>query len=196
MKIVASIVRKAFISEMDLLRLRQALLMCRMVADSTFLCDKREPAYSTKLERLEELMEQLFSEQGRKAVLFSEWTTMLSLIEKILKRLKLDYVRLDGSVPQKQRQPLVDRFQNTPDCRLFITTNAARASICNRQHRDNVGGAGHLQQAHRRVHRMGQKHGRPTFWSGTGGRAVAHDAWRRRIWPWPRGRRSDVAKFR
>ena len=40
MQIVAAIVRKKFLTEMDLLRLRKALLMCRMSADSTFLVDK------------------------------------------------------------------------------------------------------------------------------------------------------------
>ncbi len=50
MKIVSMITRKAFISEMDLLRLQKALLMCRMTANSTFLVDKKKPAYSSKLE--------------------------------------------------------------------------------------------------------------------------------------------------
>ncbi len=39
---------------------------------------------------------------------------MLDLIEPMLKRQKLDYVRLDGSVPQKKRQQLVNRFQDDP----------------------------------------------------------------------------------
>jgi len=60
--------------------------MCRMAADSTYLVDKQKPGYSTKLERLDELLEQLFEEQGRKVVLFSEWTTMLDLIEPLLKK--------------------------------------------------------------------------------------------------------------
>jgi hypothetical protein len=34
----------------------------------------------------------------------SEWTIMLDLIERLLVKRGLDYVRLDGSVPQKQRQ--------------------------------------------------------------------------------------------
>ena len=162
MKIVAAIVRKAFISEMDLLRLRQALLMCRMSADSTFLVEKREPSYSSKLERLDELFEQLFSEQGRKAVLFSEWTTMLGLIEKQLKRRKLKYVRLDGSVPQSRRQQLVDEFQHNPDCRLFITTNAGSTGL-NLQAANTVinvdlpWNPAVLEQRIARAHRMGQK---------------------------------------
>ena len=42
MQIVASITRKKFITEMDLLRLQKALLMCRMFADSTYLVDKEK----------------------------------------------------------------------------------------------------------------------------------------------------------
>jgi SNF2 family DNA or RNA helicase len=162
MKIVASIVRKAFISEMDLLRLRQALLMCRMSANSTFLCNKQEPSYSSKLERLEELLEQTFAEQGRKAVLFSEWTTMLSLVEEILNRLKLKYTRLDGSVPQKKRQQLVNEFQTKPDCQLFITTNAGSTGL-NLQAANTVincdlpWNPAVLEQRIARAHRMGQK---------------------------------------
>jgi SNF2 family DNA or RNA helicase len=69
--IVAQIVNKAYISEMDLLRLQKALLTCRMCADSTFLVDKVEPGFSSKLERLEELPPALAAEEGRKALLFS-----------------------------------------------------------------------------------------------------------------------------
>ncbi len=162
MKIVAGIVRKAFISEMDLLRLRQALLMCRMSADSTFLVEKRDPAYSSKLDRLDELFEQLFAEPDRKAVLFSEWTTMLGLIEKQLKRRKLPYVRLDGSVPQARRQQLVDEFQRNGDCRLFITTNAGSTGL-NLQAANTVinvdlpWNPAVLEQRIARAHRMGQK---------------------------------------
>jgi hypothetical protein len=162
MQIVASIVRKAYISEMDLLRLRSALLMCRMVANSTFLCDKQEPSYSSKLERLEELLEQVFSESSRKAILFSEWTTMLDQVEKILRRLKLPFVRLDGSVPQKKRQALVNEFQANPDCRLFITTNAGSTGL-NLQAANTVincdlpWNPAILEQRIARAHRMGQK---------------------------------------
>jgi SNF2 family DNA or RNA helicase len=163
MRVVASIVGKAYISEMDLLRLRQALLMCRMSADSTVLCSKEEPSYSSKLERLDELCAELFADPTRKAVLFSEWTTMLSLIEeRILKPRKLPYVRLDGSVPQKKRAELVNKFQTDPDCKLFITTNAGSTGL-NLQAANTVinvdlpWNPAVLEQRIARVHRMGQK---------------------------------------
>lgn len=160
-QIVASIVSKKFISEMDLLRLQKALLMCRMAADSTYLCDKQNPGHSSKLERLDELFEQLFDEQGRKVVLFSEWTTMLDLIEPLLAKRQLDFVRLDGSVPQKKRQELVHTFQNDPNCKLFITTNAGSVGL-NLQAANTVinvdlpWNPAVLEQRIARAHRMGQ----------------------------------------
>ena len=162
MQIVSTIVRKKYISEMDLLRLQKALLLARMNADSTFLVDKHPPGFSSKLERLQELLEELAGEQDRKIVLFSEWTTTLSLIEPQIKRLKLDYVRLDGSVPQKKRQQLVHRFQRDPTCRAFLTTNAGSTGL-NLQAANTVinvdlpWNPAVLEQRISRAHRMGQK---------------------------------------
>src|SRR5207244_758965 len=161
MRIVATITRKKFISEMDLLRLRKALLMCRMVANSTFLVTKEEPGYSTKLEHLDDLFGEVFEEEGRKVVLFSEWTTMLDLIEQQLRKRRLDFVRLDGSVPQKQRQELVHKFQTDPACQLFITTNAGSTGL-NLQAANTVinvdlpWNPAILEQRIARAHRMGQ----------------------------------------
>jgi len=103
LRVVSSIVNKPYINEMDLLRLRKALLMCRMSADSTFLVDKQAPGYSSKLAALEDLLGSLLAEDNRKIALFSEWTTMLTLIEPLLDKRGAGYVRLDGSVPQKRR---------------------------------------------------------------------------------------------
>jgi len=162
MRIVSSIVRKAYLSEMDLLRLQKALLMCRMAADSTFLVDKKEPGYSSKLERLGELFDNLAAEPDRKTVLFSEWTTMLNRIEPLLVKRKIGFVRLDGSVPQKKRQELVHRFRDDPACRMFITTNAGSTGL-NLQAANTVinvdlpWNPAVLEQRIARAHRMGQK---------------------------------------
>ncbi len=161
MRIVAQIVRKAYFTEMDFLRLQRSLLAARMAADSTFLNTKAEPSHSSKLERLDELLQELFESQNRKVVLFSEWTTMLGLIEKILVRQKLKYVRLDGSVPQKKRKALVDQFQKDPDCQLFISTNAGSTGL-NLQAANTVinvdlpWNPAILEQRIARAHRMGQ----------------------------------------
>jgi len=161
-QIIQTIIQKRYLTEMDLLRLQKALLMCRMCANSTFLVDKQPPGYSSKLAELSQLLEQLMAEEDRKVVLFSEWTTMLNLIEPILEKQNLNFVRLDGSVPQKKRQGLMQQFQNDPDCRLFITTNAGSTGL-NLQAANTVinvdlpWNPAVLEQRIGRAHRMGQK---------------------------------------
>lgn len=161
-KIVALIIRKRYISEMDLLRLQKALLMCRMSANSTFLVDKKAPGYSSKLTELEVLLDQLTAEEGRKVILFSEWTTMLGLVEPLLESRGVKYVRLDGSVPQQKRQGLVHQFQKDPDTTFFLTTNAGSTGL-NLQAADTIinvdlpWNPAVLEQRISRAHRMGQK---------------------------------------
>ena len=161
-RIIRSIVNKRFISEMDLLRLRKALLICRMVADSTFLVDKEPPGFSSKLEALDNLLGSLFAEDGRKVLLFSEWTTMLTLIEPLIEKYDAPFVRLDGSVPQAKRQQIVRTFQKDPACRLFLSTNAGSVGL-NLQAADTVinvdlpWNPAILEQRIARAHRMGQK---------------------------------------
>lgn len=161
-RLIQIIINKKFLSEMDFLRLQKALLMCRMAADSTFLVDKKTPGHSTKLAELAILMDQLLNEENRKILLFSEWTTMLNLIEPILKERRTNYVRLDGSVPQKNRAGLVNQFQNNPDCKLFMATNAGATGL-NLQAANTVinvdlpWNPAILEQRIGRAHRMGQK---------------------------------------
>jgi SNF2 family DNA or RNA helicase len=162
MRVVKTIISKRYISEMDLLRLQKALLICRMAANSTFLVDKVPPGYSSKLVEFENLLDQLIEEEDRKIVLFSEWTTMLSLIEPFLRKRRVNYVRLDGSIPQKKRQGLIFHFQKEPGCKFFITTNAGATGL-NLQAANTVinvdlpWNPAILEQRISRVHRMGQR---------------------------------------
>lgn len=161
-RIIQNILSKKYLTEMDLLRLQKALLLCRMAADSTFLVDKQAPGYSSKLKELGSLLDQLIAETDRKMVLFSEWTTMLDLIEPMLADRRMNYVRLDGSVPQKKRHELIHRFQQDPACMLFITTNAGATGL-NLQAANTVinvdlpWNPAVLEQRIARAHRMGQK---------------------------------------
>jgi SNF2 family DNA or RNA helicase len=87
---------------------------------------------------------------------------MLTLIERRIKRFNLDYLRLDGSVPQKKRQQLVHQFQRDPVCCLFLTTNAGSTGL-NLQAANTVinvdlpWNPAMLEQRIARAHRMGQK---------------------------------------
>ena len=158
----ARIAAKAFLTEMDLLRLQKHLLMARMAANSTYLVDKQEPSFSSKLDTLDELFAQIADEPTRKVVLFSEWTTMLDLIEPLLAKHGIQFVRMDGSVPQKKRPQIVHEFQNDPKCRMILLTNAGSTGL-NLQAANTVinvelpWNPAVLEQRISRAHRMGQK---------------------------------------
>lgn len=174
MRVVSSIVRKSFISEMDLLRLQKALLMCRLTANSTYLVTREAPGYSSKLDALGELFDRLAAEDDRKIVLFSEWKRMLDLIEPLLAERGLGYVRLDGSVPQKKRAGLVASFKKNADRPFFITTNAGSVGL-NLQAANTVinvdlpWNPALLEQRVARVHRMGQRRPVQAFFMVTEG---------------------------
>lgn len=158
----AQLANKAYLTEMDLLGIQKHLLMARMACNSTYLVDKEEPGYSSKLECLSELLEQLSDESDRKIVLFSEWTTMLNQIEPLLDRLQIGFVRLDGKVAQKRRQELVHQFQNDDQCRCIVMSNAGSTGL-NLQAANTVinvdlpWNPAVLEQRIARAHRMGQR---------------------------------------
>lgn len=161
LQIVNQIINKDYLTEMDLLRLQKALLLARLAADSTYLIDKKEPSFSTKLEYIAELIPRITEEKDRKTIIFSEWTTMLDCIEPLIKKAGAHFVRLDGKVPQKQRQAIVSQFQKTESCRFFLTTNAGSTGL-NLQAANTIinvdlpWNPAILEQRIARAHRMGQ----------------------------------------
>lgn len=159
---VSRIVSKPFLTEMDLIRLQKELLRCRLAANCPSLVDTQLPANSGKLERLDELFEELLADDSRKMLVFSEWTSMLDLIEPMLVRRGSGFVRLDGAVPQRSRAALVDRFQTEPECRVFLATNAGATGL-NLQAANTIVNVdlpwspALLEQRIARAHRLGQQ---------------------------------------
>ena len=51
--------------------------------------------------------------QGDRVLIFSQWTTILDIMETFLDILGLGYFRIDGSTPVTERQPLIDAFNKT-----------------------------------------------------------------------------------
>lgn len=179
MKIVSQIMKKPYLTEMDMLRVQKALLMARMVCDSTFLIDQKEPEYSSKLERLHELLEGLLADPTRKIVLFSEWRRMLDRIELRLAEFGVDWVRLDGQIPQKNRGAIVEKFQTDENCRVILMTNAGSTGL-NLQAANTVinvdlpWNPAVLEQRIARAYRMGQKQPVHVYKLVTTGETIEH----------------------
>ena len=66
---------------------------------------------NAKLETCIELITQAIA-GGHKILLFSQFTSMLDLIGEELKKAKIDYYRIDGSVKKEARMEMVEQFQN------------------------------------------------------------------------------------
>jgi superfamily II DNA/RNA helicase len=100
----------------------------RRVCDSTYLID-RKTSLSPKLNELAGIIDELVFQNGRKVVIFSEWTTMTFLIGKQLSKAGIAFVELTGKVPVKKRQALIDEFTNNPNCKVFLSTDAGGTGL-------------------------------------------------------------------
>ena len=122
----------------DMQRIQQILASMRMVCDSTFLIDK-ETNISPKLDELQEiLLEKLnIHAPGKKVIIFSEWKTMLRLIEKMLKANGIGSATLTGDVPVKNRGKLIEGFEKNPDCKILLASEAGSTGL-NLQFADTV----------------------------------------------------------
>ncbi|MES2935570.1 MAG: DEAD/DEAH box helicase, partial [Pseudomonadota bacterium] len=88
-----------------LLKLRQVCCDPRLVKVAG---NKKSTAPSAKMAELMEMIESLLDE-GRKILVFSQFTSMLALIEEELQRRDLSYALLTGDT--KDRAEVIDRFQ-------------------------------------------------------------------------------------
>ena len=160
-KSLLPLLNKKFLTPMDLRRIMTLLLKMRQTCDSTYLID-RETNISPKLDELANILEELIKQNGRKVVIFSEWTTMTMLIGKHLSREEIPFVELSGKVPVVKRQALIDEFNTNPDCKVFLSTDAGGTGL-NLQAADCVvnfelpWNPAKVNQRIGRVNRIGQK---------------------------------------
>ncbi|MBT3220106.1 MAG: DEAD/DEAH box helicase [Proteobacteria bacterium] len=141
-----------------LLRMRQAC------CDPTLLPGDFGEAPSCKLDRLDELLVDLVC-GDHKALIFSQWTSLLDRVEPRLEQLGIEWLRLDGST--RHRQPIIDEFQSNGGPPVFLLSLKAGGFGLNLTAADYVV---HLdpwwnpaiqQQATDRAHRIGQD--KPVF---------------------------------
>lgn len=87
---------------------------------------QKAPKKSAKFDYLFDLLETLFAE-GRRVLLFSQFTSMLQLIEDELKVRKFSYLKLTGS--SKDRGKLVEDFQSGRQSIFLISLKAGGTGL-------------------------------------------------------------------
>ncbi|KAI1398460.1 SNF2 family N-terminal domain-containing protein [Hypoxylon fuscum] len=81
-----------------------------------------KPSKSGKMQVVKALLP-MWKRLGHKTLLFSQGVQMLDLLEGFVKSLKnIKYLRMDGRTAVKDRQALVDQFNDSPDIDLFLLT--------------------------------------------------------------------------
>lgn len=123
-------------------QLLMALLKMRIICNALALHDKEIPAKdrektAPKLAELEHVLTDEIAGNpagrgvngGHKAIVFSQWSSMLALTEPVVKRIGLGYVTLTGDVPSAKRGDLIQRFFDDPDCRIFFSTDAGGVGL-------------------------------------------------------------------
>lgn len=96
----------------------EALLRLRQAACHPGLIDKNLTASSSA--KLDTLLAQLaeIREEGHKALVFSQFTSLLAIVRERLDEQRVSYEYLDGAT--RDRQTRVEAFQNDPGCGLFL----------------------------------------------------------------------------
>jgi len=96
----------------------EALLRLRQAACHPGLLDaKRVDEPSAKLDALLEQLEEI-REEGHKALVFSQFTSLLAILRRRLDESGVRYEYLDGAT--RDRQARVETFQSDGDCGLFL----------------------------------------------------------------------------
>jgi SNF2-related domain/Helicase conserved C-terminal domain/Bacterial SNF2 helicase associated/SWIM zinc finger len=96
----------------------EALLRLRQAACHPGLIDrKRAQDPSAKLDVLIEQLRAVL-EEGHKALVFSQFTSLLAIVRAALQKDGIEHEYLDGKTVDRQAR--VERFQNDPACPLFL----------------------------------------------------------------------------
>jgi len=96
----------------------EALLRLRQAACHPGLIDKSKTGEPSK--KIDTLLAQLdqVQDEGHKALVFSQFTSLLAIVRSRLDAAKISYAYLDGRT--RDREARVREFQNDPNLKLFL----------------------------------------------------------------------------
>jgi superfamily II DNA or RNA helicase len=138
----------------------EALLRLRQAACHSALLPGQSADSSSKLELLMDLLDNVLAED-HKALVFSQWTSLLDKIEPLLTAAGIEFTRLDGST--RDRAGVVANFQSDTGPRIMLVSLKAGGTGLNLTAADHVflldpwWNPAVEDQAADRAHRIGQE---------------------------------------
>ncbi|KAI5865100.1 SNF2 family N-terminal domain-containing protein [Durotheca rogersii] len=117
---------------------------------------------SSKTEALEKILRARLKDPKSKVVIFSQWTSFLAIIGKLLDEAGYKYCRVEGWMPVSKRDQSIEALNTDPDTRIMLASLAASGVGLNLVAADTVilvdswWAPAIEDQAIDRVHRLGQ----------------------------------------
>ncbi len=144
------------------LTILQGLMKLRQICDSPAILNEEDkyPNHSIKLEELSRELEENIG--SHKALIFSQFLGMLSLIKEKLTEKNISFEYFDGSTSATDREKAIQNFQSNDSCRVFLISLKAGGVGLNLTAADYVyivdpwWNPAVEQQAIDRTHRIGQ----------------------------------------
>ncbi|MBS1731594.1 MAG: DEAD/DEAH box helicase [Bacteroidetes bacterium] len=144
------------------LSILQGLMKLRQICDSPAILKDGKP-FPNESAKLDELTREITENIGEhKALIFSQFLGMLSLIKEKLIELDINFEYFDGSTSAPERERAINHFQDDKDCRVFLISLKAGGVGLNLTSADYVyivdpwWNPAVEQQAIDRTHRIGQ----------------------------------------
>lgn len=79
---------------------------------------------SGKIAKLQEMLPGM-KEKGDRILLFSQFTQMLDILERVLNHMGITFIRMDGQTPVELRQEMIDKFHDETDITVFLLSTKA-----------------------------------------------------------------------
>ncbi len=148
--------------ERSQMHILQGLTKLRQICDSPAILNEEERFHNYSV-KLDELSREITENVGNhKVLVFSQFLGMLALIREKLEGDKISHVYFDGSSSSSEREKAIQKFQNDPECRVFLISLKAGGIGLNLTAADYVyivdpwWNPAVEQQAIDRTHRIGQ----------------------------------------
>ncbi len=121
-------IRTGYLSEDEKQQLLLYLNCMRMVCDSTYILNSNTN-HGNKIKEITGIIEELLENPENKLVIFSQWKRMFELLIRELKGRNIAFEYLNGDIPAIRRKEIIEKFQEDPDVKIFLSTDAGGVGV-------------------------------------------------------------------
>jgi len=159
MKIYRSLAERGHEATMDA-QAMTAIIRCKQFCDYPGLL--KENFEGAKMEMFREVLQEVVIDNGHKALIFSQYSSMCEVLCRVAEDMGLRYLYIWGDTPKKERAAMQAKFNGDPELNLMIGTEAMSTGLNFTSadyviNYDDAWSPAIMKQREDRAHRIGQK---------------------------------------